>query len=431
MLFKFILIQSVIIFSASAKSILDTRLQSYIKTFQLSSVEKPTGLNDVKYILGEKLFFDNELSGNRNISCSTCHDPKLGSGDALALPIGEGGEGIGESRVANSMKQVISRNSPPLYNLGHDKMSFLFWDGRVHYRKDWDVYNTPSEVLNGDYPERWDITEALGGALAAQALFPILDHSEMRGDKGSNEIANAKSDEDAWALLMKRLLSIDEYRELFSKAYPESEVLNIGHLGNALAHFQKHRFAVYDTPWDDYLRGKEESLNEKAKRGALVFFEGGLCIRCHNSTLLGGFAFEGVAAPQTGPGKDVKHNDEGRFLITKNEMDRYHFRVPPLRNVALTAPYFHSGAYETLDDVIEHYRNGSRAIDNYNGEWLDSLFNINYPEKLFVETNRYMIFKKKENAHPLISGQIIRMSDSQKNDLLYFLENSLTGSLRD
>uniref|UniRef100_UPI003561D031 cytochrome c peroxidase n=1 Tax=Halobacteriovorax sp. TaxID=2020862 RepID=UPI003561D031 len=384
MLFKFILIQLTIIFTANAKSDLDTKLQAYIKTFQLKAVEKPTGLNDVKYILGEKLFFEKEISGNRNISCSTCHDPKLGTGDALPLSIGEGGEGVGKNRIAGLAGQVIPRNSPPLYNLGHKDMSFMFWDGRVNYRSDWDVYETPAEALNGDYPERWDITEVLGSALAAQALFPILSHEEMRGVKGTNEIADAETDEQAWKHIMNRLLKRKEYVDLFRKAFPNADELNIGHFGNALAHFQKHRFAVYDTPWDNYLRGDESALNTKAKNGALVFFEGGLCIRCHNGTLLGGFAFEGVASPQTGPGKDIKHNDEGRFLITNNELDRYHFRVPPLRNVALTAPYFHSGAYKSLGDVVNHYISGTRSIDNYKSDWLNDLFEKNYPQKLFV-----------------------------------------------
>lgn len=430
MLSKALFFSIFLLCSVNAKSNLDSTLQAYIKTFQLKSVEKPAGLDEVKYLLGEKLFFEKEVSGNRNISCSTCHDPSLGSGDSLALSIGEGASGIGVNRVATSKSQIIPRNAPGLYNLGHKDMSFMFWDGRVHYRSDWDVYNTPSEVLNGDYPEKWEITEALGSALAAQALFPILSHEEMRGQKGTNEIANASTDTEAWELIIKRLIKIEEYRNLFARAYPNVKDINIGHFANALAHFQKHRFAVYDTPWDNYLRGNEAALSSKAKRGALVFFEGGMCIRCHHGTLLGGFAFEGVASPQVGPGKDIKHNDEGRFLVTNSDMDRYHFRVPPLRNVALTAPYFHSGSYQSLDDVLEHYRQGSRAIDNYSSSWLDSFFSKNYPEKLFVETNRYMIFKKKEKAHPVISSQIIRMSESQKDDLLFFLKDSLTGTTR-
>ncbi len=431
MLLKLILVQISILISMRAWASLDSNLSTYIKSFQMKAVSKPNNFNEVKYLLGEKLFFEKEISGNRNISCSTCHDPKFGTGDSLPLSIGEGGEGIAHKRVATSSLQVIARNSPPLYNLGHKDMSTLFWDGRVQYRQEWDEYTTPSEVLNGDYPERWDITESLGSALAAQALFPILSHEEMRGQKGSNEIANAQSDEEAWNLIMGRLLKIKEYSELFAEAFPNVEEVNIGHFGNALAHFQKHRFAVYDTPWDNYLRGNNSALSVKEKRGALVFFEGGLCIRCHNGDLLGGFAFAGVASPQTGPGKDIKHNDEGRFLITNNEMDRYQFRIPPLRNIALTAPYFHSGAYKTLSDVIEHYRSGIKGIDNYSSDWLDEFLDKNYPERLFVETNRYMIFKKKEAAHPLIAGQIIRMTDSDKSDLLHFLEFSLTGSVRD
>lgn len=426
MLLKFLLFQLSFISTIYASTTLDSQLNTYIESFRIKAVSKPVGLNEAKYLLGEKLFFEKEISGNRNISCSTCHDPGLGSGDGLPLPIGEGGVGIGKNRIATKSSQIVSRNSSPLYNLGHKDMNKLFWDGRVGYRNDWEEYTTPSEVLNGDYPERWDITEQLGSALAAQALFPILSHSEMRGDYGSNEIANAQTDEQAWKLIMMRLLKIEKYAKLFKNAFPEASELNIGHFGNALAHFQKHQFAVYDTPWDNYLRGRTDSMSAKEKRGALVFMEGGLCIRCHNGDLLGGFAFAGVAAPQTGPGKDIKHNDEGRFLITGNETDRYEFRIPPLRNIALTAPYFHSGAYNSLSEVIDHYRNGPNSIDNYNSSWLDELFSENYPEQLFVETNRYMNFKKKESAHPLITGRIIRINESQKSDLIHFLKTSLT-----
>ena len=81
--------------------------------------------------------------------------------------------------------------------------------------------------------------------------------------------------------------------------------------------------------------------------------------------------------------------------------------------------------------MVNHYISGTRSIDNYKSDWLNDLFEKNYPQKLFVETNRYMIFKKKENAHPLIRGQIIRMNSTQRKELLFFLENSLTGTLRD
>jgi cytochrome c peroxidase len=403
----------------------DVILADFIKLFQFKAIKAPTDLNQDVYNLGKELFFEKKVSGNKNISCSTCHHPDHFTGDALPLSIGEGGAGIATQRVSSRSSETIARNSPPLYNLGHEGMKVFFWDGRVRYRKDWDEYETPSEVLNGDYPKRYDITEALGSGLAAQALFPPLSNAEMRGKKGSNEIANASSDEEAWTLIMKRLLSEKKYRDLFSKAFKKVEKFNIGHFGSALAHFQKHEFSATQTPWDEYLNGNLSALTESQKRGALVFMTDAQCTKCHIGDLFGGETFKSVASPQTGPGKDIRKNDEGRFLITKRDSDLYKFRVTPLRNVALTAPYFHSGAYDTLEKVVDHYIEGARSIDNYDSSWL-SKFNSNFKGPLFVETDRYMNFKKKNAAHPIVRSGIINLTSRERTDLLNFLKYSLT-----
>jgi cytochrome c peroxidase len=404
---------TILVVSTAYASSSDSELQNYINRFRFKPVPKPEGMNRDVYNLGKKLFFDKEISGNRNISCAGCHDPKKGTSDGLPLSLGEDG------------KTIIPRNSPALFNLDHPEMRTLFWDGRVAYDRRGETYTTPSEVLNGDYPERWDITDELKSALAAQALFPMLSHEEMRGKKGENEIANAKTDEEAWQRIMARLLKKAEYKKLFAKAFPDAVELNIGHVGNAMAMFQKFEFASYNTPWDKYLRGQVQALSEPEKRGAIVFATAGRCIVCHGQTLLGGNAMANIAAPQVGPGKDIHHNDEGRFEFTGQERHRYVFRAPPLRNVALTAPYFHSGAYETLEDVVDHYANGIKSIDNYNSRWLDAFDDI-YNGKLFVETNHYRLFRKKENAHPVMKRNMIKLTPSQKKDLVLFLKKSLT-----
>ena len=416
----------VFIFSSNSfSSDLDLKLSELVKIFNFKAIKAPVNLNQDVYNLGKELFFENEVSGNKNISCSTCHHPDLFSGDALPLPIGEGGQGLGTSRVSSRGNQTVPRNSPALFNLGHSEMTSLFWDGRVSYRKDWNEYQTPSKLLNGDYPKREDITKALGGALAAQALFPPLSHSEMRGQKGSNDIANAESDETAWALIMKRLLSKEKYIAMFTDAYKNVKDFNIGHFGNALGHFQEHEFSSVNTPWDNYLNGDLNALSESEKRGALVFMTVAQCTKCHNGDLLGGNNFKSVASPQVGPGKDINNNDEGRFLITKRDSDLYKFRVPPLRNVAVTGPYFHSGAYSSLEKVIDHYVNGARSIDSYDSSWLDE-FNSNYNKQLFVETDRYMNFRKKNAAHPLVRSGVINLTKEERADIISFLKYSLT-----
>ncbi|MFG1484332.1 cytochrome c peroxidase [Halobacteriovorax sp. HFRX-2_2] len=414
-------------FAAQADQ-LDIKLKRYISDFRLKAVEKPKGRNPQIFKLGQELFNEKEISGNRNISCADCHRPEFGSGDKLPVGIGEGGKWqAGERLIANG--HAIPRNSQPLYNLGDKNIEFLFWDGRVHYRKDWDVYTTPVKALNGDYPERWDITENLGSALAAQALFPITSHEEMRGVKGSNDIANAVNEEAVWKIVMKRLLAMPKYQKLFKEAFPKTPKaeLNIGHFGQAIAHFETHEFAAYNTGWDKYLRGERMALNQKAKRGAVIFFENGSCFSCHSGDLLGGRGFFSVASPQIGPGKnDPRKNDEGRFNVTKRDFDRYQFRVPPLRNIALTGPYFHAGAYGTLEEVVDHYNNGIKSIDTYDSSWVENTFLKNFGRKLFVETNNYMNFKKKNAADTILKDHLIRLNNSQKSDLVYFLKYGLT-----
>lgn len=397
---------------------LDEKLARYIERFKYKAIKAPSGVNKSKFALGKKLFFDKNLSGNRDISCATCHDPEKGSADALPLPLGVG--------IGAGKKAIVARNSPPLFNLDHPELETMFWDGRLSYDSISETYNTPSKVLNGDYPERMDITEVLGGALGAQAIFPIISHDEMRGLKGSNEVADAPNDEAAWKILMDRILKIDGYKELFEKAFPEAQKFNIGHLGNALSEFQRVEFASYNTPWDRYINGELDALSESEKRGAVVFNTVGRCNTCHGGALLGGQVFANVAAPQVGPGKDIRHNDEGRFYVTGQDHHRYRFRTPPLRNVALTAPYFHTGAYESLSDVIDHYTKGVDAIDDYSSRWLETLESSIYGETLFVETNPYRIFRKKENAHNLIKHRMIHIGPQEKRDLLKFLKLSLT-----
>ncbi|OUR95868.1 hypothetical protein A9Q84_15325 [Halobacteriovorax marinus] len=413
-------------FNSFAENPLDTKLSEYVKKFNFRPVEIPAGKNIDLFLLGKALFFEKEVAGNRDISCATCHHPDTFTGDGLPLPIGTGGKGLGLERVQVGNADIVPRNSPPLYNVGHRDINKAFWDARVRYNERAEVFTTPEPALNGDYPLAYEITDQLGHAIDAQALFPPTSHIEMRGAKGENELADAKSNLDVWSLIMKRLLSQQKYRDLFKAAYPNSEKLNIGHFGKALGHFQTHEFSVTMTPWDQYLRGDKSALSVKEKRGALVFVERGRCVLCHQGRLLGGNVLMGVASPQTGPGVDIRKNDQGVFEATGVERHQYLFKTPMLRNVALTAPYFHSGVYKTLKEVINHYDGGVKSLDKYDSSWLREFTGRNYKNALFVETDRYKIFRKKESAHPILRSRGIRMTEMEKSDLLKFLEQSLT-----
>ena len=408
-----------------AQNRVDEVLSQYIKDFNLKPLSLIKNDRPKLYRLGQKLFNDTLLSGNKNISCSTCHDERFATTDNLPVNIGEGSVfHYDGTRKVTASHQIGPRNTPALFNTADPELRFLFWDGRVEYNKDWDEYTTPEESLNGDYPENFEIVDALSGTLSAQVLFPMVTEQEMLGRKGSNEIANADSMPEQWALILKRLWSEKEYQVLIREAYPRAKI-NIGHIASALAYFIKIKFAANQTPWDRYLRGDLNAMSHPEKMGAFLFMTRGQCITCHTGSHLGGNDFMGVASPQLGPGKDIHKNDEGRFYVTAKDADRYTFRVPPLRNVALTAPYFHSGAYQTLEEVMDHYTNGAAAIDQYNDTWINGLKDV-FGQRLFVETNHYMLFKKKNHAHELMKNKEIILNDHQKHMILMFLKNSLT-----
>ena len=127
--------------------------------------------SDAKVELGRQLFFDKVLSGNKNISCATCHHPEFLTGDGLALPLGEGATGLGADRyVTKSNGQGVHgrvpRNSPPLYNLGAREYERMFHDGRVE--------TDPEGYYEGGFitPAKWKFPTGLDNPLAAQAMFP-------------------------------------------------------------------------------------------------------------------------------------------------------------------------------------------------------------------------------------------------------------------
>ncbi|MEO0820475.1 MAG: cytochrome-c peroxidase, partial [Pseudomonadota bacterium] len=141
-----------------------------------------------KVALGRLLFFDKVLSGNRNISCATCHHPRHASADGVALGIGEGGAGLGPERHVPEGAAVLGRvprNAPSLQNLGAHEFRTLFHDGRVEADPDgpW-----PSGFWT---PAREQLPEGLDSVLAAQAMFPVLSDIEMAGGRGENPVADA------------------------------------------------------------------------------------------------------------------------------------------------------------------------------------------------------------------------------------------------
>ena len=187
--------------------------------------------------LGRALAFDKILSGNRDISCMTCHLASLGTGDARSLSIGQGGTGLGPDRV-HPDGIFIPRNAPPAFNL--HAMKTLFWDGRVS-RDDAGLVHTP--IGDKVTPKMTAVFEF--GALSALPLFPVLNRAEMRAATG-NELAAFRDDQETetWAALMKRLGAIPQYRVLFEAAYPAQKFddMTFAHASNAIAAYN-HTFS--------------------------------------------------------------------------------------------------------------------------------------------------------------------------------------------
>lgn len=341
---------------AYAQEELDQRLAGYIKEFNLVPLKAPRARREKLFILGRSLFHERQISGNKNIGCIDCHHPRFMTHDGLPLALGEGAIGFqtASQRRMQHTARVGARNTPALFNL--HSVNVMFWDGRVDYDPETKSFSTP-------VPLRPEVSSTLTSALAAQAIFPMVDRDEMRGLKGSNEIADARDVYEAWDLIVARIMKIPAYKEALSELFP-GEKINIGHLGEALAEFQGQAFFLADTPYDRYLKGNIEALTPRQKLGMDVFFNKGKCGDCHHGEHLSALDFDGVGVPQIGPGKQ-DGDDFGRYQWDKDEGSRYAFRVPPLRNVGLTAPYFHNGAMKTLEEVVEHYDDIKASLEGY------------------------------------------------------------------
>lgn len=375
-------------FPGSNGNDLDNKLTQQLSNGTVYALDIGTQADPAKIALGEALFFDKELGGNRDTSCATCHHPLLHGGDGLPVSLGTGGRGLGMARTRGDGRELIPRNAPEIFNRGAEEWQTMFWDGRV---------DTYSEDINS--PAGTQLPDGLDNALAAQAMFPVTSRDEMRGRDGdvcedeeeeaashnpltrewnlltkriklANEVAML-ADEDLpaiWDALMVRLLAIPEYEAMFRAAYPDTPSTEMGfeYAANAIAAYEVAAFSFVDAPWDRYLEGEKEALSDEAKRGAILFYGDAGCSDCHSGALLTDQQYHNIAVPQLGPGKnDEAGFDYGRFLETNNPADKFAFRTPPLRNVTLTGPYMHNGAYMFLEDAVRHHLDPETALRNY------------------------------------------------------------------
>nr|WP_299793422.1 cytochrome c peroxidase [uncultured Marivita sp.] len=377
--------------------------------------------------MGQLLFYDKILSGNRNISCGTCHHHDLGGSDGLSLGIGEGGTGLGADRTPGDgpdrIRKRIPRNAPALWNLGHKDVRVLFHDGRLEM----------SDIYGNDYDspaEEW-LPQGLETILAAQALFPMTSQFEMAGNVGENEIAGAVKDriDRAWPIIAKRVRTISDYGEMFVAAFDHierPEDVTIVEIGNALAAFIGTEWTNYDSPYDAFLTDGTP-LPEAAERGRQLFFGEARCVQCHNGPLLSDQEFHAMALPAFGPGRtriwDPIPRDVGRMGATDDLEDAYRFRTPSLRNVALTAPYGHNGAYANLRDMVHHMADPLRMRADWTPE------KAALPEVPWVQEIDFVIQTdtlEMERQAAFLDVRPVPLSEAQVDDIVAFLE-SLTG----
>jgi cytochrome c peroxidase len=287
---------------------LDNDLRQLVEQVGLEPLTavSPSTSTPAQIALGQALYFETELSGNRDVSCATCHNPDFGLSDGLPLAVGTGGSGVGAARQVGDGRQFVPRNSQDVANRGLPGWQSLFWDGRLALSAT--GFTSPA----GAY-----LPPDLDNLLAAQAMLAVTARHEMRGglynvagyliqpgeypdayqnggerplawsdrdiDGRENELAaigNAPEEmPHIWAALQERLLALPAYPPLFAAAYPDTppEEWTFTHAANALAAFQTAAFTFTDTPWDRYLAGDEAALAPEAKqRGAALLRQGGL-----------------------------------------------------------------------------------------------------------------------------------------------------------
>ncbi len=339
-------------------------LLQYVKKPPLGLPEVPipndNHLTQEKIQLGKKLFFDRRLSLNNTFSCAMCHIPEQGfSSNEMATAVGIEG-------------RTVRRNSPTLYNVGYAKL--LFHDGREN-------------------------------TLEQQVWGPFLAHNEM----GNPSVG----------FVIDKIEASHDYDGLFNKVFGHDPSMET--IGMAIASYERSLNSA-NSDFDLWFYGKRQSLSKSAKRGFSLFNGKAACSRCHlinkeyalftdNQLHNTGIGYQqamqkesGKLRVQVAPGifvevdneiigsvSERKPNDLGRYEVTQNPDDRWKYKTPSLRNIALTAPYMHNGALTTLKQVIEFYNQG--GVVN-------------------------------ENLDPLIKP--LGLSEQEMNDLVEFLK-SLTG----
>jgi cytochrome c peroxidase len=257
--------------------------------------------------------------------------------------------------------------------------TYMFWDGRLTEggfgpEGDADLPVFPPGIA--------------ANVLVRQAMLPVLNRGEMRGERGDRDVSGninelAEHPDSAasaiWAAVMRRLLAFNDYVAKFNSAFPGVPASSLGfrHAASAIAAFELEAFTKTNSAFDRFLARDTRAMSDEAKRGGLLFFGRAQCASCHSGPLLGGQQFANIGVPQFGPGVgtaaplDVGRGEIFRAFGGPDSPYMFAFRVPQLRNVELTSPYMHNGAYATLETVVRHYTNADSALRNYDVSQID------------------------------------------------------------
>lgn len=466
---------------AGAPVDIDSRLQALIKAEGLSPsprLAEPAlspaqrEIRELRRELGRVLFFDSVLSGIEQTSCATCHHAAFQFGDGRniargvycdfvppdrmicrdAPPRGQGGNVVGPLRSS----PLNSRNSPSLIN------SALFprqmWNGRFRFidESSLDV-NKCDPALGFEFPDPEDVllTRSLP---TAQAHIPVTEAVEMSGDyphpgQPLEELEERNPEiRDGLAVIIGEIAA---YRAQFEEAYPANRPdvslfegdpqiapgapIPYLAIADAMGHFQE-ALVMTDAPWDAYVAGNRSALNDSAKRGALVFYEERRCSSCHAGNLFSDFENHNIGVPQVGPGTaradftDVRYFglttwDFGLEEVSGRRVDRFKYRTPPLRGVALTAPYMHNGAYATLEAAVQHHVDPRAAYDSYDMSQIELDMQLaeglKPAEPIFEDPRNPVVLGRK-------AGQKrIELTEAQIDDLIEFLKALTDPAMKD
>lgn len=403
-------------------------LRSLLRKQNLKPMDPGPDFSDAKVKLGKKLFFDKLLSGNKDISCAGCHHPAQATSDGLALSIGTKADGTHFNRTLGEDRQFVPRNAQDIWNRGSPRWRTLFRDMRVRKVPNTDLLLTPAG---------FELPDEIENLQAAQAMIPVTSRDEMRGDRGdrtvngdTNELALIPEGqfEEIWSTLWKRLRRNPEYRHLFRNAYPDSGVkdLSFTHAANAIAAYQIEAFTFLNSPWDRYLKGDDDALTPVQKKGAKLFYGKARCSQCHAGPLMTDQKAHNIAVPQLGPGKEPDEPyDLGFYRETGNPEDRFAFRTPPLRNVAVTGPWMHNGAYSTLRKAVEHHLAPEESLRGYSSDQL--AFDLRAKRPFPLTADGLSLLPRSASGRMLMGT--VRDSPEEINLILKTLDSRLKGGI--